>query len=170
MPFYAVEPCLTQHTILDCCVICATLQVNQAVTAIEAAWKAGIKRQRIELLLPLIGATDLDDWPGGIRQQFKAAAPLVEGILKQLKQKEGLEGRLGVDIWDQVSEQAGWLHLGLAAKQEVVRQSNITVPAVCEPAVAPSYRWRARILPADGGVTLQGHAGCIQSALYKSTY
>lgn len=49
------------------------------MTAIEAAWQAGIKRQRIELLLPLIGATDLDDWPGGIRQQFKAAAPLVEG-------------------------------------------------------------------------------------------
>jgi hypothetical protein len=104
--------------------MCSSLQVNQAVTAIEAAWKAGIKRQRIELLLPLIGATDLDDWPGGIRQQFKAAAPLVEGILKQLKQKEGLEGRLGVDIWDQVSEQAGWLHLGLVAKQKVVRQSK----------------------------------------------
>lgn len=55
------------------------MQISQAVTAIEAAWKDGIKRQRLELLLPLIGATDLDDWPGGIRQQFKAAAPLVEG-------------------------------------------------------------------------------------------
>lgn len=87
-------------------IVCFGLQVNQAVAAIEAAWKAGIKRQRIELLLPLIGATDLDDWPGGIRQQFKAAAPLVEGILKQLKQKEGLQGPLGVDIWDQVG---GWL-------------------------------------------------------------
>jgi hypothetical protein len=48
------------------------------VTAIETAWQAGVKRQSVELLLPLIGATDLDDWPGGIRQQFKAAAPLVE--------------------------------------------------------------------------------------------
>jgi hypothetical protein len=55
------------------------VQISQAVTAIEAAWKDGIKRQRLELLLPLIGATDLDDWPGGIRQQFKAAAPLMEG-------------------------------------------------------------------------------------------
>eukprot|EP00882_Tetradesmus_deserticola_P013115 GHRQ01013908.1.p1 GENE.GHRQ01013908.1~~GHRQ01013908.1.p1 ORF type:complete len:151 (+),score=39.96 GHRQ01013908.1:276-728(+) len=82
------------------------LQVKQAVAAIEEAWKAGIRRQRIELLLPLIGATDLDDWPGGIRQQFKAAAPLVEGILKQLKQKEGLQGPLGVDIWDQVGQRA----------------------------------------------------------------
>jgi hypothetical protein len=57
-------------------------QISQAVTAIESAWQAGIKRQRVELLLPLIGATDLDDWPGGIRQQFKAAAPLVEGMLR----------------------------------------------------------------------------------------
>jgi hypothetical protein len=53
--------------------------VSQAVTAIEQAWQAGVRRQRLELLLPLIGATDLDDWPGGVRQQFKAAAPLVEG-------------------------------------------------------------------------------------------
>jgi hypothetical protein len=44
-------------------------QVSQAVQAIQAAWRAGITRQRVELLLPLIGATDLDDWPGGIRQQ-----------------------------------------------------------------------------------------------------
>lgn len=55
------------------------LQISQAVTAIEQAWQAGVRRQRLELLLPLIGATDLDDWPGGVRQQFKAAAPLVEG-------------------------------------------------------------------------------------------
>ncbi len=40
------------------------------------AWQAGIRRQRVELLLPLIGATDLDDWPGGIRQQFKAVLPM----------------------------------------------------------------------------------------------
>lgn len=96
---------------------CADVQVNQAVAAIEAAWKAGIKRQRIELLLPLIGATDLDDWPGGIRQQFKAAAPLVEGILKQLKQKEGLQGPLGVDIWDQVCWLAGLLLHDTAMQQ-----------------------------------------------------
>lgn len=56
------------------------LQISQAVTAVESAWQAGVRRQRLELLLPLIGATDLDDWPGGVRQQFKAAAPLVEGV------------------------------------------------------------------------------------------
>ena len=35
---------------------------QEARAAVQRAWKAGIKRQRIELLLPLIGATDLDDW------------------------------------------------------------------------------------------------------------
>lgn len=60
-------------------------QVAQAAAAVEAAWRAGVQRQSVELLLPLIGATDLDDWPGGIRQQFKAAAPLVEALLKTLK-------------------------------------------------------------------------------------
>jgi hypothetical protein len=41
-------------------------QVAQAAAAIESAWRAGHKRQRVELLLPLIGATDLDDWPGAV--------------------------------------------------------------------------------------------------------
>lgn len=38
-----------------------TPQVAQAAAAVQSAWEAGIKRQRCELLLPLIGATDLDD-------------------------------------------------------------------------------------------------------------
>ncbi len=37
-------------------------QTTQAAMAIEAAWKDGMRRQHVELLLPLIGATDLDDW------------------------------------------------------------------------------------------------------------
>ena len=49
--------------------------VQQAAAACRRAWEAGVRRQRIDLLLPLIGATDLDDWPGGIRQQFKVRAP-----------------------------------------------------------------------------------------------
>ena len=37
---------------------------EQALGAVQRAWAKGIKRQRVELLLPLIGATDLDDWCG----------------------------------------------------------------------------------------------------------
>lgn len=36
--------------------------VQQALAACQRAWEAGVKQQRVELLLPLIGATDLDDW------------------------------------------------------------------------------------------------------------
>lgn len=61
-------------------------QCTQAAEAIKSAYRAGIKRQCVTLLLPLIGATDLDDWPGGIRQQFKACQPMVEQILRSVKQ------------------------------------------------------------------------------------
>ncbi len=36
--------------------------VDQALGAIRRAFQDGITRQQVELLLPLIGATDLDDW------------------------------------------------------------------------------------------------------------
>lgn len=83
-------------------------QVAQAIASVEQAWRSGTKLQRLELLLPLIGATDLDDWPGGIRQQFKAAQPLVEKILKALKQKEGLQGKMTAEIWDQGDATGAW--------------------------------------------------------------
>eukprot|EP00955_Chlamydomonas_euryale_P048279 353925-Chlamydomonas_euryale.AAC.11 len=40
----------------------ASQQTSQAADAIAAAWRDGVTRQVIELQLPLIGATDLDDW------------------------------------------------------------------------------------------------------------
>lgn len=82
---------------------------QQARGAVQRAWEAGIKRQRVELLLPLIGATDLDDWPGGVRQQFKAVLPMVESMLDGLKRCEGLEGRLSGEIWDQGDAVGAWL-------------------------------------------------------------
>jgi hypothetical protein len=82
---------------------------QQARAAAQRAWEGGIKRQRIELLLPLIGATDLDDWPGGIRQQFKAVLPMVESMLDGLKQCQGLGGRLSGEIWDQGDAVGAWL-------------------------------------------------------------
>lgn len=35
---------------------------QQALGASERAWQDGIRRQQLELLLPLIGASDIDDW------------------------------------------------------------------------------------------------------------
>lgn len=58
--------------------------VEQAQFACKQAQRDGLRRLQLELLLPLIGATDLDDWPGGIQQQFKAAGPVVSALLKGL--------------------------------------------------------------------------------------
>lgn len=82
--------------------------VKQAYKACQAAWKDGISRQRIEIILPLIGATDLDDWPGGIRQQFKAAQPMVEDLLTQMKNLPGLEGPLSGKIIDDADAVGAW--------------------------------------------------------------
>ena len=88
--------------------------VDQAFESVRAAWESGVKRQRVDLVLPLIGATDLDDWPGGIRQQFKAAAPMVERLLRQLKQVPGLEGPLSAKIIDDADAVGAWVGDNLA--------------------------------------------------------
>ena len=57
-------------------------QVRQASDALRRATDDGKHRHSIRLLLPLIGATELDDWPGGARQMMEAASPLIQDILK----------------------------------------------------------------------------------------
>lgn len=56
-------------------------QVRQAAIALKDASNDGKKRHSIRLLLPIIGATELDDWPGGARQMAVAAAPLINDVL-----------------------------------------------------------------------------------------
>lgn len=76
-------------------------QVALAADAVVAAWREGWTRQSVQLELPLIGASDLDDWPGGIRQQFKAAQPMVEEMLRRVRAADpSLQGPLSADIWD----------------------------------------------------------------------
>ena len=41
----------------------------------------GKTRQILRLSLPLIGATEMDDWPGGDRQRYKACGPMVKTLL-----------------------------------------------------------------------------------------
>lgn len=52
--------------------------------------------------------------PGGIRQQFKAAQPMVESILRTVKQVEGLQGPLAANIWDQGDAVGAWTGKNLA--------------------------------------------------------
>lgn len=58
-------------------------QVRQAAESLKRATADGAHRHLIRLLLPVIGATELDDWPGGTRQQMEAACPLLESVLQQ---------------------------------------------------------------------------------------
>lgn len=52
---------------------------------------SGVRRQRIELLLPGDGGVGLDD---GVKQQFAAARSMVEATLLQLKRAPEFEVRL----------------------------------------------------------------------------
>ncbi|GAB5357327.1 hypothetical protein AAMO2058_000365200 [Amorphochlora amoebiformis] len=81
---------------------------QQALDSVVRGLKDGKKLQRIELMLPLIGATDLDDWPGGIRQQFKAARPMVEQILLGLRRELQTSQMLEGSILDQGDATASW--------------------------------------------------------------
>ena len=43
--------------------------MDQARAACQLAIKDGVKLLRVDLLLPLIGATELDDWPVSERRK-----------------------------------------------------------------------------------------------------
>jgi hypothetical protein len=88
-------------------------QVRQCVQSIQLAAADGTVRHAIRLLLPVIGATDLDDWPGGARQMMEAAAPMVEQIMTGLGivdpatiQKVCLDTSDGVYAWMGQAESA----------------------------------------------------------------
>jgi hypothetical protein len=84
-------------------------QVALAADAVVSAWRAGQSRQTAQIELPLIGASDLDDWPGGIRQQFKAALPLVEELLRRVRAAAPqLSGPLSAEIWDDGDAVGAW--------------------------------------------------------------
>ena len=63
-------------------------QVRQAAISIKEATKDGKHRHAIRLLLPIIGATELDDWPGGARQMMEAASPLIKNVMMMQPQQD----------------------------------------------------------------------------------
>lgn len=69
--------------------------------AVLRAWDDGLRRQSVELLLPQATASEDGGWPGGIRQQFRVAKPMVEGLLVRLKAHRGLEGRITAELLDE---------------------------------------------------------------------
>lgn len=79
-------------------------QVRQASIALAAASDGGITRHSIRLLLPVIGATELDDWPGGARQMMEAASPLIQDVLKLVNKNNNDDD--GVTIQESVVDQS----------------------------------------------------------------
>jgi hypothetical protein len=69
----------------------------------------------MELLLPQSGSDTAEDWPGGIRQQFRAALPMIESLLLRLKRAEGLEGRITAEWVDEGDCVGAWQSEKLAA-------------------------------------------------------
>ena len=119
--------------------------VKQCYQATKKAYMAGLRRQRIELVLPLIGATDIDDWPGGIRQQFKAAQPMVQDVLMQLKALPELKGPLDARIVDDADAVGAWqgekLSLMLFPTAETIGELKKMRDATKELAIIANPQW-----------------------------
>jgi hypothetical protein len=63
------------------------LQVARAITSFTSSISSMPWSSRVgvvELPLPVTGGTELDDWPGGIKQKFSVLKPMIETSLKQL--------------------------------------------------------------------------------------
>ena len=77
----------------------------------------------MEFNIPLIGATDLDDWPGGVRQQYQAIAPMCGELLKTI----GTDDK--ADIRQQVVEDAdAVVVLTIEGSQAMVFPTAETLP------------------------------------------
>jgi hypothetical protein len=87
--------------------------VAQAVAAVLRGWDDGVRRHVVELPLP--EPVPGGGWPGGIRQQFRVALPLVEALLRALKRRPGLEGRVTAEWLDEGDCVAAWQSERLAA-------------------------------------------------------
>jgi hypothetical protein len=101
--------------------------VLQAAGAVLRAWEDGIRRQNLEILLPQAGSANDRGWPGGIRQQFRVALPMVEGLLKRLKLASSLQGRITAEWLDEGDCVGAWQSERLAA---VLFPTAETLPAV----------------------------------------
>jgi Domain of unknown function (DUF1995) len=102
-------------------------QVRQAAACLQRATADSRHRHLVRLLLPLIGATELDDWPGGSRQQMEAACPLVEGILQQQIALTRGEGRASVAIQKSIIDESDGVAALMAQATTTAQDDSCTV-------------------------------------------
>jgi Domain of unknown function (DUF1995) len=101
-------------------------QVRQAAACLQRATADGRHRHLVRLLLPLIGATELDDWPGGSRQQMEAAFPLVKGILQQ-QIAPSADGRASVAIQKSIIDESDGVVALMAQATTTAQDDSCTV-------------------------------------------
>ena len=57
--------------------------------AIKSAKENSVKLALIDIPIPVTGGTELDDWPGGIRQKYTVLQPMLKSMMKVLEFSEG---------------------------------------------------------------------------------
>eukprot|EP00887_Chlorella_sp_A99_P007238 scaffold2.g7238.t1 len=141
--------------------------VAQAAAAVLRAWEDGQRRQRVTLLLPQASAPACSarraappdggegDWPGGIRQQFRAALPMVEALLLRLKAQRGLEGRVTGEVLDESDCEPRRPPLLLACEDARPTYERLLQLLRAAQGSGASRGWLQRIMAARGG----GRAG-----------
>lgn len=87
---------------------------THGTTRLSPRQSATLTPNAVSILLTLCTPPQPHPRPGGIRQQFKAAQPMVESILRAVKQAEGLQGPLAANIWDQGDAVGAWTGKNLA--------------------------------------------------------
>eukprot|EP00596_Hydrurales_sp_CCMP1899_P005903 CAMPEP_0119048302 /NCGR_PEP_ID=MMETSP1177-20130426/58195_1 /TAXON_ID=2985 /ORGANISM="Ochromonas sp, Strain CCMP1899" /LENGTH=229 /DNA_ID=CAMNT_0007024005 /DNA_START=241 /DNA_END=930 /DNA_ORIENTATION=+ len=89
--------------------------MKDVATAIIAARDAGVSLALVDVPVPVTGGTELDDWPGGIKQKYLTLYPMIIETMKELKfseveikKREYMGGEIGEDdavgLWSDVDE------------------------------------------------------------------
>ena len=58
--------------------------MRDVATAVAAARDANVPYGLVDVPLPVTGGTELDDWPGGIKQKYSTLYPMVMETMKAL--------------------------------------------------------------------------------------
>lgn len=58
--------------------------MTEVAISLQAARASGLSAALVEIPLPVTGGTELDDWPGGIRQKLATISPMLEETMRTL--------------------------------------------------------------------------------------
>jgi hypothetical protein len=61
------------------------VMMAEAGFAMSQARKVGLPLGLVDVPLPVTGGTELDDWPGGIKQKYSVLRPMITVVMKSLE-------------------------------------------------------------------------------------